>query len=42
MNHDNSSIINNGLKLVEERRLESVGSQLKDAYQTLLNKFEQK
>lgn len=42
MSHDNSKIIGNGLKLVEERTLEKVGQQLKKAYQNLLDKFNSK
>lgn len=42
MSHDNSKVIENGLKLVDERRLEKVGVQLKQAYESLLKKFNDK
>lgn len=38
MNHDNSTIIKNGYKLVEERTLDKVGKSLKEVYEELLNK----
>ena len=42
MNNDNSEVIKNGYKLVEERTLEVVGQQLKKAYEELLQKFKDK
>ena len=39
MNHDNSKIIENGLKRVEEREITVVGQELKKAYEYLLDKF---
>lgn len=42
MSNDNSKIIENGLKLVDERRLEKVGQELKTAYENLLEKFKAK
>lgn len=42
MTNDNKNIIENGLKLVEERTLEKVGLQLKTSYQELLDKFKKR
>ena len=39
MKNDNSEIIKNGYKLVENRTLEKVGQELKIAYENLLEKF---
>lgn len=39
MKHDNSKIIANGLKVVEERSLEKVGEQLKMLYEKLLKEY---
>lgn len=39
MSHDNSKIIANGLKVVEERSLEKVGEQLKMLYEKLLKEY---
>lgn len=42
MSSDNSKLVANGYKLVEERTLEKVGLELKDAYENLLAKFHEK
>ncbi len=42
MNNDNSKIIENGLKLVEERTLEKCGLELRKAYEDLFEKFKNK
>lgn len=42
MTSDNSKLVENGYKLVEERTLEKVGQELKVAYENLLNKFNNK
>ena len=42
MTSDNSKLVENGYKLVEERTLEKVGQELKAAYENLLNKFNNK
>ena len=42
MTTDNSTIVKNGYKLVEERTLEKVGQELKVAYENLLEKFKQR
>ncbi len=42
MNNDNSELIKNGSKLVENRTLEKVGLELKMAYENLLKKFQNK
>ena len=42
MTSDNSKLVENGYKLVEERTLEKVGQELKEAYENLLNKFNNK
>ena len=39
MSSDNSKLVANGYKLVEERTLEKVGVELKQAYENLLEKF---
>ena len=39
MSTDNSKLVANGYKLVEERTLEKVGQELKKAYEDLLEKF---
>ena len=39
MSSDNSQLVKNGYKLVEERTLEKVGQELKKAYEDLLVKF---
>ncbi len=39
MSSDNSKLVANGYKLVEERTLEKVGVELKQAYENLLDKF---
>ena len=39
MTSDNSQLVENGYKLVEERTLEKVGQELKTAYENLLEKF---
>lgn len=39
---DNSKLVENGYKLVEERTLEKVGQELKVAYENLLDKFNNK
>lgn len=39
MESDNSKLVENGYKLVEERTLEKVGQELKQAYEYLLEKF---
>lgn len=39
MSHDNTKIVENGFKLVEERTLEKCGQELKKAYEQLLKKF---
>lgn len=42
MSHDNSKIIANGQKLVEERTLEKCGLELKKAYLEVINKYKNK
>ena len=42
MKNDNSELIKNGSKLVENRTLEKVGLELKKAYENLLEKFQNK
>ena len=39
MSSDNTKLVENGYKLVEERTLEKVGQELKAAYENLLEKF---
>ena len=39
ISHDNSLLKENGMKLVNERTLEKVGLELKDAYERVLNKY---
>lgn len=39
MSHDNSLIKENGMKLVNERTLEKVGLELKEAYERILNSY---
>ena len=39
MSHDNSKVIAEGLKRVEEREIAQVGQELKKAYEYLLDKF---
>ena len=39
MTHDNSKVIAEGLKRVEEREIVQVGQELKKAYEYLLDKF---
>ena len=39
MSSDNTQLVKNGYKLVEERTLEKVGQELKQAYENLLAKF---
>ena len=39
MSSDNTQLVKNGYKLVEERTLEKVGQELKQAYENLLEKF---
>ena len=42
MTNDNTNVINEGLKRVDERTLEVVGKQLKEAYEYVLNKYSKK
>ena len=42
MNSNNAELVKNGYKLVEERTLEKVGQELKQAYENLLVKFNKK
>ena len=39
MSSDNSELVKNGYKLVEDRTLVKVGQELKEAYTNLLEKF---
>ena len=42
MNSNNAELVKNGYELVEERTLEKVGQELKQAYENLLEKFNKK
>ncbi len=41
MSSDNTKMVNNGYKIVEERTLDKIGQQLKETYETFYNKYQE-